>query len=244
MGVSYHPVANRRSSDNGVSSLEMRLFTPHRYKLSRVWYGSVMKQHTARQRTQPRGEVRIIAGRWRGRKLPVLADAGIRPSGDRVRETLFNWLQTRINGSRCLDLFAGSGALGFEAASRGAREVWLVERQPRAAASLREQKQRLNADAVHVECMDGSEFLRIHSLAFDVIFLDPPFDRPSLDEDLRLIQDRQLLAGGGMIYLERAAKDWPQTPGFVIHRQARAGAVRYGLLIPASTPAENNKGTC
>jgi 16S rRNA (guanine966-N2)-methyltransferase len=203
-----------------------------------------MKQQKTKQHAPSKGEVRIIAGRWRGRKLPVVADAGIRPSGDRVRETLFNWLRARIVGSRCLDLFAGSGALGFEAASRGAREVWMVERPGNVAANLREQKQRLDADSVHIACLDASEFLRTHSLPFDVIFLDPPFDRPSLDEDLRMIKDRGLLAESGAVYLECAADDWPPTPGFVAHRQARAGEVRYGLLVAVSTAVQKNNGTC
>ena len=124
----------------------------------------------------PPGQVRIIGGTLRGSKLPVPDMPGLRPSGDRARETLFNWLQHEVAGKRVLDLFAGSGALGFEAASRGAAEVVLLERDGLLAQSLRDSARRLKADAVRVEYADAMTWLaRAPEGRFDLAFLDPPF---------------------------------------------------------------------
>lgn len=124
------------------------------------------------------GTVRIVAGQWRGRKIPVLQADGLRPTGDRVRETLFNWLQMHIPGSRCLDLFAGSGALGLEAASRGAASVTLVESSSVVADALKKTMVELQADnTVVLHNVSASEYLATNPEPFDLVFIDPPFEQ-------------------------------------------------------------------
>lgn len=179
-----------------------------------------------------RNEVRIIAGRWRGRRLRFPADAGIRPTPDRVRETLFNWLQGDIAGARCLDLFAGSGALGIEALSRGADSVVLVEREPRVAAYLRETLKALDAHAGEVRLGDAAAFLRDAGRRFDVVFLDPPFADQALAPLLVTLAACGQLAPQARVYIEHAARDGlPELPpGFTLWRSKRAGEVGYHLL--------------
>ena len=176
-------------------------------------------------------QIRIIGGQWRGRRLPVAAHDQLRPTPDRVRETLFNWLAPGIEGARCLDAFAGTGALGLEAASRGAREVVFVERDRALAAALRGHIERLSAPA-HVECMDFARYAAnatARALApFDVVFLDPPFNA-ALHAGA-LAQLPALLAPGHRVYLEYPDPAAPQLPvGWSWHRSARAGGVGYGL---------------
>ena len=181
-------------------------------------------------------EVRIIGGRFKRSKLPVADRPGLRPTPDRVRETLFNWLGQDLSGWRCLDAFAGSGALGFEAASRGAQRVVLLERDARLVRALQATQQRLHADAVCVERADALAWMaRSEPAAFDLVLLDPPFDAnlaaPALDVA------RRLTAPGGLIYLEAAralAIDEAATLGLALHRQDRAGAVHYQLLRAAA----------
>jgi 16S rRNA (guanine966-N2)-methyltransferase len=136
------------------------------------------RKQSATTRAIP-GVVRIIGGRWRGSKLSVAEVAGLRPTADRVRETLFNWLQPKLAGARVLDLFAGTGALGLEAASRGAGTVVLIERDPALAASLRATAARLAADGpsvVEIVCNDALQWLsRAPGIQFDLVFVDPPF---------------------------------------------------------------------
>ncbi len=177
-------------------------------------------------------EVRIIGGRWKRCKLPVANRPGLRPTPDRVRETLFNWLGQNLSGWRCLDVFAGSGALGFEAASRDAAEVVLVERDPHLARSLRESKERLKVDVLKVECADALAWMkRCAPQAFELVFIDPPFDAeltfPALAAAARVV------VIGGFVYLEamRAFDDAGlMTLGLKLHRHARAGAVHFHLL--------------
>ena len=180
----------------------------------------------------PRNEVRIIAGRWRGRRLRFPADAGIRPTPDRVRETLFNWLQSDIAGARCLDLFAGSGALGIEALSRGADSVVLVERDARVAAYLRQTLKSLDAPGGEVRLGDAATFLRSAGRRFDLVFLDPPFAEQALAPLLAVLAAGRQLAPQGLVYIEHAARDGlPTLPaGFAPHRSKRAGEVSYHLL--------------
>ena len=146
-----------------------------------------------------RGDRRIIAGALRGRRWPVPDVPGLRPTPDRVRETLFNWLAPCIAGRRVLDLFAGSGALGFEAASRGAAAVTLVEQHRAALALLRETAARFGLDSVHIEAMEAMAFLRAQPAGsrWDVILLDPPFDSALLTPALQWIGGHGLLADGG-----------------------------------------------
>ena len=183
------------------------------------------------RRDAPR-EVRIIGGQWKRSKLPVGDSPGLRPTPDRVRETLFNWLGPNLAGWRCLDAFAGSGALGFEAASRGAAEVVLIERERRLAGALSTVKERLKADALRVENADALAWMaRCPAASFEVVFLDPPFDADLLAPALAAAA--RLIAPTGLIYAESAAPLGAETLhllGLALHRQGRAGAVHFHLL--------------
>jgi len=151
--------------------------------------------------------IRIIAGQWRGRRLPVLDLPGLRPTGDRAKETLFNWLQADIRGSRCLDLFAGSGALGFEAASRGASKVLLLEKQVQAARLLQQNIELLAADNLQIEQVDTLVWLAQEQTgSFDIVFLDPPFASAWQAAVLQKIAGNQLVQSGSLVYVESAAK--------------------------------------
>jgi 16S rRNA (guanine966-N2)-methyltransferase len=192
-------------------------------------------------------EVRIIGGKWKGRKLRFSEAPGLRPTLGRVRETLFNWLNLRIAGSRCLDLFAGSGALGFEALSRGAAEVTLVDENRRTAQMLRETAASLNAGSdCTIECASAARFLREPRPCWDIIFLDPPFDEALLPDVLRRIRAERSLCQGGVVYFEmqrRAAVDFP---GFALRKERTAGDTRFGLLElqDATASAEPDSAPC
>jgi 16S rRNA (guanine966-N2)-methyltransferase len=175
--------------------------------------------------------LRIIGGEWRGRRIRFPARGGIRPTPDRVRETLFNWLMAKVPGSRCLDLFAGSGALGLEALSRGAAQVTFVERDRGNAASLREIVAALAPGRATVVEADALPWLATAPRAFDIVFLDPPFADGLLAEAMRLLDARGWLADDAFVYLESPARAGaPALPaGWVLHRTGRAGAVGYHL---------------
>lgn len=152
--------------------------------------------------------IRIIAGQWRGRRLPVLELAGLRPSGDRLRETLFNWLQMELRGASCLDLFAGTGALGFEAASRGVATVLMLEKHPQAVQQLEENKRKLKADNITVMQADTISWLeQERGEAFDIIFLDPPFSENWQQSVLKKLLASKLLASGGLVYVESSVSN-------------------------------------
>ena len=187
---------------------------------------------------RPPGQVRIIAGSLRGSKLPVAERPGLRPTSDRARETLFNWLQGEIAGKRALDLFAGSGALGFEAASRGAVEVVLVEKDAQLAASLRDTAQRLKAQAVRVECADALAWLgRAPELAFELAFLDPPFQSGLHDAAVRALAP--WLAPSAWVFVEQAAGATPaMPPGWRVHREAASREARHRLYRVESPGAD------
>jgi 16S rRNA (guanine966-N2)-methyltransferase len=185
-----------------------------------------------------KGGIRIIGGRWRGRRLAVPPGKGLRPTPDRVRETLFNWLSPRIAGARCLDLFAGSGALGLEALSRGAAAVVLVERGAPVARHLREQVATLGAEeGATVVQSDARRFLAGEVAAaggpFDIVFLDPPFDSELLDPAMAALEADGWLAAGAAIHVESPAGGaepaWPE--GWEPHRGHVHGEVRYDLRI-------------
>jgi len=196
---------------------------------------------------RPPGHVRVIAGRLRGSKLPVAESAGLRPTGDRARETLFNWLQDEVAGRAVLDAFAGSGALGFEAASRGAASVLLLEREPRLAASLRESATRLHAEAVQVECVDALAWLsRPPRTRFDLVFLDPPFDAGLHAAAAQAVQP--WLAAQAWVYVE-LAKSAAFTPpqAWRLHRESATSQARHLLFrvesgAGAGTLASTNHG--
>lgn len=171
--------------------------------------------------------MRIIGGAWRSRWILFPPNKALRPTPDRVRETLFNWLGQDLTGAACLDLFAGSGALGFEAASRGARRVVMVERDPAVFRALAASRDRLGANAVELVKADALEFLGADDGIYDVIFLDPPFEHGWLPRLLPLLPVR--LASDARVYLE-AEGTLELPPGFEVLRQTRAGRV-HGLLI-------------
>jgi 16S rRNA (guanine966-N2)-methyltransferase len=179
------------------------------------------------------GEVRIVGGAWRGRKLRFPVAAGLRPTPDRVRETLFNWLQFEIPGTHCLDLFAGSGALGLEALSRGASSVTFVEADAKAAGALQAALHQFGgAGRATVESGDAFALLaRPPPAAFDVVFLDPPYDRRWLGRACEALEQGGWLAPGAWIYLEDAASHGEPAlpPGWTLHRSKRAGDVGYHL---------------
>jgi len=177
-----------------------------------------------------KGRIRIIAGEYRGRKLQVLDRPGLRPTPDRVRETLFNWLGQRLDGLACLDLFAGSGALGFEAASRGAARVVMVENDRAAVLALQKIRDLLSARTVHIHLGDALEYLKGADEKFDVVFLDPPFRQNALPAALERLSER--LASGARVYVEGPAAVAPASAWRELKRE-RAGQVSYQLLEKA-----------
>lgn len=178
---------------------------------------------------------RIVGGKWRGQKLPVAA--GVRPTPNRARETLFNWLAGELSGARVLDAFAGTGALGFEALSRGAAHATFVERNPAAAQALETQRLRLGAAAT-VVCADARRWLRqTASTGWELGFLDPPFATTLLAEALPLVLPR--LTPGGIAYLEAPREQLQATVasvGLELVREARAGTVWFGLVRKPPPP--------
>lgn len=179
------------------------------------------------------GQVRIIAGEWRGRKLDVPDLPGLRPSGDRGRETLFNWLQPYLPGARCADLFAGSGALGFEAASRGAAHVDLVEIAPLAVSALVESRSALRAEQVAVHRANALDWLAAQAPdSLDVVFIDPPFDSGLAVRTLGQLQQGGAVAPGGYVYVEAAAQlpELVMQPPFGLTREKVLGEVRMRLF--------------
>jgi 16S rRNA (guanine966-N2)-methyltransferase len=185
-----------------------------------------------RPRATQTHEIRIIGGLWKRTKLKVADKPGLRPTPDRVRETVFNWLGQDLSGLRCLDAFAGTGALGFEAASRGAKDVQLVEYDSALAEQLKKTQAQLQATAVHVVRGDGVSAIRQAAPdSLDVIFIDPPFDAPLFEPALGACA--RALAPEGWVYLEAptAYTDELLTAvGLTVHRHLKAGAVHAHLL--------------
>ncbi|MBE4600818.1 16S rRNA (guanine(966)-N(2))-methyltransferase RsmD [Vibrio navarrensis] len=177
------------------------------------------------------GCVRIISGLWRGRKLPVHDAEGLRPTTDRVKETLFNWLAQEIPHAHCLDLFAGSGGLGFEAASRQAKLVTMLELNPKAFAQLQQNVTAVKANNIQLVSGDALQFLKQQGTPQHVVFIDPPFRQGLLQETVTLLEQNGWLAEDAMIYIE-AEKEWqvenlPAT--WHLHREKTAGQVSYRL---------------
>lgn len=191
-----------------------------------------------------RREVRIIGGRWRSRKLQFLDLPGLRPTPDRVRETLFNWLQFELAGTSVLDLFAGSGAVGFEALSRGAASLTLLERDAQQAACLREQAAKLEAVNCQVISQDCQRWLASATLpagGYGLILLDPPFHQDLPGKILHQLHARGWLAQARWVYVETEQRldDLPRPDGLVLHRQTQAGLVNaYLFRCEASAPAD------
>ncbi len=179
------------------------------------------------------GRLRIVAGNWRSRLLDIADVEGLRPTGERIRETLFNWLAPTIEGSHCLDLFAGTGALGLEALSRGASGVVFVEKSTVAAKQLRTNIDVLDARGADVLNQDARAFLKSQSgRRFDVVFLDPPFALDAVEETCRLLADNAHLADDALVYIEddRARVVPPLPEGWRELRNKTTGNVRYRLV--------------
>ena len=187
------------------------------------------------------GRFRIIGGEWRGRRLPVPPEPGVRPTPDRVRETLFNWLAPLISGARCLDLYAGSGALGLEALSRGAGRVVFVDRVPAVLRQVAANLATLKSDRGETVCMDALRYLERPATAFDVVFLDPPYGQGLLEPVAARLFAGGWLAPGAAVYLEHEAEASPPAlpAGWQLYRSAAAGRVRYHLARPAPAIAED-----
>ncbi|MEO8673503.1 MAG: 16S rRNA (guanine(966)-N(2))-methyltransferase RsmD [Tahibacter sp.] len=174
--------------------------------------------------------LRIIGGQLRGSRIAVADRPGLRPTPDRVRETLFNWLMASVAGARCLDLYAGTGALGIEALSRGAREVVFVERDALLAGMLRDVLGRLKQTAAHVLNDDAARALPQLTGLFDVVFLDPPFDAELWTPITAQLEQSGCLADAALVYVESPALREPVLPRhWQLHKQARSGDVRHAL---------------
>lgn len=179
-----------------------------------------------------RGRLRIVAGIWRSRVLEIADVEGLRPTSERIRETLFNWLTPRLAGARCLDLFAGTGVLGLEALSRGAVAAVFVESSKTAIATLRCNVVSLDASGAVIHAGAATEYIAASGAdRFDIVFLDPPFADDSLAELCRLIDESELLAANANVYLEQdRARPEPDLPdGWTILKSKMAGNVRYTL---------------
>ena len=195
---------------------------------------------------QGRGELRIIGGDWRSRKLSFPDAGGVRPTPARTRETLFNWLAPWLPGSHCLDLFAGSGALGLEALSRGAGATTMVDHTPDLARALRSNLRLLKSDLGEVICQPVEAFLATPAARpFDIVFMDPPFRQQWLPTLFRLLSDNHWVQPGGWVYVEHESEmaTPPAPDGWTLHRSKTAGQVSYCLFrVPASEETESQEG--
>lgn len=179
------------------------------------------------------GELRIIGGDWRSRKLRFPDAGGVRPTPARTRETLFNWLSFHLAGSDCLDLFAGSGALGLEALSRGASRATLVDHTPALAKALRDNLRLLKSTAGDVVCADVESYLKQRGRPpFDIVFMDPPFRQGWLERLFPLLEEQAWVKPGGWVYVEHESElPTPAVPSsWRLHRQKSAGQVTYSLF--------------
>ena len=183
-----------------------------------------------KKKTQASGNIRIIAGKHRGRKLPVLMAEGLRPTTDRVKETVFNWLMPYISNSRCLDCFAGAGSLGFEALSRGASQVTFIELDKDAAKQLVANKALLKADNIHIEQCNTLTYLEKSTpVRFNIVFIDPPF-RKGLAEQIQTLLQQGWLTENALIYLEMEKEAACMTPeNWQLLKEKIAGQVAYRL---------------
>ena len=179
------------------------------------------------------GRLRIVAGKWRSRLLDIADVPGLRPTAERIRETVFNWLAPRIEGARCLDLFAGTGALGLEALSRGAQSAVFVEQSGIAAATLKANTELLGAEGVVIRQADAVQYLQSTTDGpFDLVFLDPPFAADLNEELCRLLEERKVLCKNALVYIEQdRSKPAPAIPaGWQEIKNKMAGNVRYMLV--------------
>ncbi len=175
--------------------------------------------------------VRIIAGCWRGRNIRFATQPGLRPTSNRIRETLFNWLQPCVEGVRCLDLFAGSGALGFEAVSRGASSAVMVEKNPPTARQLQQICQQLDCQRITIINCAALHWLEVCRDQFDVVFLDPPFASRQLAAIIIKLESSSVLADLAWIYIEQSSRDQPLVvpETWALRRQQLQGEVLFSL---------------
>ena len=186
-----------------------------------------MSFNAKKTRKTNESKIRIIAGQWRGRKLNVIDAPGLRPTGDRIKETLFNWLAPDIVGAECLDLFAGTGSLGLEALSRGAKFVQFVEFNRQAYQQLSDNLSLLKCDKAAVANSDAKDWLQLpQNSQFDLVFLDPPFQADLWQATIQAITDRKLLKSNSLIYVETPRDKTLAVPAdWQIHRQKHAGQI-------------------
>ncbi len=184
------------------------------------------------RKSEKNNGVRIIGGDWRGHRLQVVDVPGLRPTGDRCRETLFNWLQPWIMAADCADLFAGTGALGFEAASRGAASVLMIEKHPLVRKKIRQTIEQLQADQIKLLAGGALALLSDFSAdSFDLVFVDPPFDSNLSETVLARLTDQNCVKRGGFIYLESPASVCLTAPeGWSVWRDQRQGEIRMQLF--------------
>ncbi len=188
----------------------------------------------SKNKGQAHSELRIIGGQWRSRKLAFTAAEGLRPTSDRVRETLFNWLEPAIQGARCLDLFAGSGALGLESLSRGASHCDFVDTSSTALGQISQHLDTLGAShngSCHPK--RAQEFLASTTAPFDIVFMDPPFGLNLVDPVWQLLLSSSALATEARVYLETPANEAPPPvpENWVLHRDKKTGGVAYRLFL-------------
>lgn len=181
--------------------------------------------------SSPSGYVRIIAGKWRGRKLPVKNIDGLRPTTDRVKETVFNWLAPHLYQAKCLDIFAGSGGLGLEALSRQAAQVTFVERNTSAAQQIKSNLNTLKAENAEVHQTDALTFLSQSTQSYDLVFIDPPFRQDYVNRIVKMVEDNQWLNDGALIYIETEKElGLPSTPNhWQLLKEKHAGQVSFRL---------------
>ena len=185
------------------------------------------------------GRLRIVAGKWRGRRLPVTDAPGLRPTSERIRETVFNWLSPMTEGARCLDLFAGTGALGIEALSRGAAHVVFVDKNAAVAAAIRKNLQALGATNAEVLQENAFSFLdEAESQPFDIVFLDPPFELNILPDLCQKLLDKGWLSKRALVYLEQGKEQKPPSlpDGWAPSHEKVAGKVSYSLVTTRTQP--------
>jgi len=183
---------------------------------------------------QTMGELRIIGGQWKRTKLTFPLLDGLRPTPSRIRETLFNWLHHDIAQTNCLDLFAGSGALGFEALSRGAKSVWMIDQAPDACKILKQHQQRLNTDSAHILQRDATQPESLETLIeqpVDIVFCDPPFNKGLVEPLLKQLEASNLLTADAIIYVETEAKlkQLVAPENWTLNKEKKAGDVIYRL---------------
>ncbi|ARR50474.1 16S rRNA (guanine(966)-N(2))-methyltransferase RsmD [Photobacterium damselae subsp. damselae] len=185
------------------------------------------------QNNRQSGFVRIISGQWRGRKLPVHDVEGLRPTTDRVKETLFNWLAQDIYQAKCLDLFAGSGSLSFEALSRGAESLTMIELDPKAAAQLKQNLTAIGATNATLHNTNSVNFLNQAGTPHDLVFIDPPFRKDFIQQVITALEANHWLSPNALIYIEAEKElgsiDVP--PSWHLYREKTAGQVCYRLFI-------------